>query len=94
MDFGNPEHELALKRYIVAMLVREAQADGEFSTIEKKYLSYAAKELGLPEAEVNAIRLNPNAFDLPPNSSESERMPKPQTPNPLATSLNSKFKGV
>lgn len=74
MDFGTPEHELALKRYIIAMLIQEAQADGEFSNIEKKYLNYAAREIGLSDAEVVTIRLNPTAYDLPPNTNENERM--------------------
>lgn len=74
MDFGTPDHELALKRYIIAMLVQEAQADHHFSTAEKRYLSFAAKNLGISEAEVATIRLNPERYEIAPPPNEQERM--------------------
>ncbi len=74
MDFGSAAHEHQLKLYIISLLVQGAQADHDFSTIEKKYLSYAAKSLGITESEVAAIRLNPSAFEMAPPQSEQERM--------------------
>ncbi|MBI1224887.1 MAG: hypothetical protein GC192_06585 [Bacteroidetes bacterium] len=74
MDFGSPGEELALKQYIIAMIVQEAQADQDFSILEKKYLVYAAKTLGLSEAAVAAIRLNPTAFEIAPPPNEQQRM--------------------
>lgn len=74
MEFGSPAYEHQLKLYIISLLVQEAQADQDFSIIEKKFLSYAAKTLGLPESEVNAIRLNPAAYDITPPPNEQERM--------------------
>ncbi|MCF8245217.1 MAG: hypothetical protein K9J37_12565 [Saprospiraceae bacterium] len=74
MDFGSPEHELALKQFIIAMIVREAQADQDFSILEKRYLSYAAKTLGLSDTDVAAIRLNPKAYEIAPPPNEQERM--------------------
>ncbi len=74
MNFGSPEHEHRLKQFIISMIVQEAQADQDFSIIEKKYLSYAAKALGLSEAEVAAIRLNPASYEMAPPPNEQERM--------------------
>lgn len=74
MDFGTPDHELALKKYIIAMIVQEAQADAHFSTLEKRYLSFVAKDLGISEAEVAAIRLNPGNYEIAPPQNEQERM--------------------
>lgn len=74
MDFGSPEHELALKQYIIAIIVLEAQADKEFSVLEKKYLAFAAKTLGLSDTAISAIRLQPSAYEMTPPPSEQERM--------------------
>jgi len=74
MDFGTPDHELALKKYIISMIVQEAQADHHFSTLEKRYLSFVASNLGVSEAEVAAIRLNPGIYEIPPPQNEQERM--------------------
>jgi uncharacterized tellurite resistance protein B-like protein len=74
MEFGSPEHEHRLKQFIVSLIVQEAQADQDFSILEKKYLSYAAKTLGLTEAEVATIRLSPAKFEMTPPPNEQERM--------------------
>lgn len=74
MDFGTPDHELALKKYIISMIAQEAQADHHFSTLEKRYLSFVASNLGVSEAEVAAIRLNPGIYEIPPPQNEQERM--------------------
>jgi hypothetical protein len=74
MDFGTPAYELALKRYIISMIVLEAQADMNFSVREKKYLAYAATTLGLSETEVAKIRLNPTAYEIAPPPNEQDRM--------------------
>jgi len=74
MEFGSPEHEHRLKQFIISLIVQEAQSDNDFSIIEKRYLNYAAKTLGLSEEEVATIRLNPNEFEMPPPPNEQERM--------------------
>jgi uncharacterized tellurite resistance protein B-like protein len=74
MEFGSPEHEHRLKQFIISLIVQEAQADQDFSIVEKKYLSYAAKTLGLSESEVAAIRLSPADYEMAPPSNEQERM--------------------
>ena len=74
MDFGSPEHELAVKKYIISMIVQEAQADQGFSILEKKYLAFAAKTLGLSVTAVAAIRIDPAAYEMAPPPNEQERM--------------------
>lgn len=74
MDFGSPKDELALKQYIVSLIVQEAQADEDFTIREKKYLAYATKTLGLTNAQVAAIRLNPKAYEIAPPPNEQMRM--------------------
>ncbi len=74
MDFGSPGHELALKQYIISLIVQEAQADQHFSILEKKYLAFATKTLGLSEAEVAAIRLDPATYEIAPPPNEQARM--------------------
>ncbi len=74
MDFGSAAHEHQLKQYIISLLVHAAYADHDFSLIEKKYLGYAAKSLGIAESEVATIRLNPSVYEMTPPPSEQERM--------------------
>ena len=74
MDFGSQEEELAMKRYIISLLVKQAQSDGEFSNIEKKYLVYAARSLRLSDAEVAAIRHTPDDYGIAPPPDEGKRM--------------------
>ncbi len=74
MDFGTPKHELALKKYIISLIVQEAQADHDFSIREKKYLAYAGRTLGLSESEVAAIRLDPAGYEIEPPHDEQLRM--------------------
>ena len=74
MDFGTPENELALKQYIISMIVQEAQADQDFSILEKKYLVFAAKTLGLSDANIAAIQIDPAAYEIVPPPNEQERM--------------------
>ncbi len=74
MNFGTPEHELQLKQYIISLIVQAAQADHDFSVVEKKYLAYAGKTLGLTEADTTAIRLNPTAYEISPPPNEQDRM--------------------
>ncbi len=74
MEFGAPEHELQLKQYIISLLVLQAQSDKDFSVVEKKYLAHVSKNFGLSDAEVAAIRLNPEAYETKPPANEQERM--------------------
>jgi hypothetical protein len=74
MDFGTHHEEMAMKCYIVTLLVKQAQSDHEFSAIEKKYLAYAGHSLGLSDAEIAAVRLNPEKYVIAPPPDESKRM--------------------
>lgn len=74
MEFGAPEHELQLKQYIISLLVFQAQSDKDFSVVEKKYLAHVSKSFGLSDAEVAAIRLNPEVYETKPPANEQERM--------------------
>ena len=74
MNFGSKEEEMAMKQYIISLLVRQAQADGHFTNIEKKYLAYVSQALKLTDADVAMIRSNPDAFDITPPPDESMRM--------------------
>ena len=74
MEFGSQEDELALKHYIVSLLVKQAQSDGDFSNFEKKYLVYAARSLRLSDKEVAAIRHAPENYTIAPPPDESMRM--------------------
>lgn len=74
MNFGSAKEELAMKQYIVSLLVRQAQTDKQFTTLEKKYLAYASHALGFSDAEVAAIRLCPERYDMAPPPDEDKRM--------------------
>lgn len=74
MNFGTYDEQLAMKRYIISLLVKQALSDDDFSIIEKKYLIYAARSLQLSDAEVAAIRKSPDSFDITPPPDESQRM--------------------
>lgn len=65
---------MAMKRYIISLIIKQALSDNEFSIIEKKYLAHAASSLHLSNAEVAAIRKNPDAFTISPPPDESKRM--------------------
>lgn len=74
MDFGTHQDEMAMKCYIISLLVKQAQADKEFSAVEKKYLAYAGHSLGLTDAEIAAVRLAPEKYTIAPPPDESRRM--------------------
>lgn len=74
MDFGAQQLEPETKRYLISLLVKQAQSDNEFSLIEKKYLAFAGRSLGLSEAEIASVRLNPEKYFTAPPPDESKRM--------------------
>ncbi|MEZ4931807.1 MAG: hypothetical protein R2788_06790 [Saprospiraceae bacterium] len=74
MHFGSQEEELAMKRYIISLLIKQAQSDGDFTNLEKKYLVYAATSLHLSDAELAAIRRAPENYAIAPPPDESKRM--------------------
>lgn len=74
MNFGPQEEETMMKRYIVSLLVKQAQSDSEFSNLEKKYLAYVARSLDLSGKEVAAVRRNPESYSIAPPPDESKRM--------------------
>lgn len=74
MDFGTHQEEMAMKRYIISLLVMQAQSDRSFSPLEKKYLAYAGHSLGLTDTEIAVVRLNPEKYAIAPPPDESKRM--------------------
>jgi hypothetical protein len=74
MDFGTPEHELALKRDILVMLVQEAQADHHLSPPEKRYLPFEANNIGISNTEVATICMYPESYEIAPPTNEPARI--------------------
>ena len=74
MDFGSDENVMAYKKYIISLLVKQANSDEHFSVIEKKYLKYAGEQMGMSDREIAKIRLNPDAFEIAPPPDESQRV--------------------
>ena len=74
MQFGSYEEEMAMKRFIISLLVKQGEADGAFTNIEKRYLAYAAQSLKMSDAEVAAIRLSPDEYTIAPPPDEDKRM--------------------
>ena len=74
MDFGSKEEERAMKYYIVSLLIKQAQSDGQFTNFEKKYLVHAARSLRVSDTEVAAIRHTPDDYSIAPPPDESKRM--------------------
>jgi len=74
MHFGSEKELTAYKKYIISLLVQQAQSDDHFSIIEKRYLKYAGAQLQLSDSEVAEIRLNPSAFSIAPPPDEHKRV--------------------
>ena len=74
MNFGTDEDELAIKKYIISLLVKQALTDGKFSLVEKKYLNHAGESFALSDNEIAAIRLNPESYNISPPPNELVRI--------------------
>lgn len=74
MEFGTFEEELAMKSYIISLLVKQATSDGKIATEEKGYLNYASKALNLEEDEVKQIIQAPDSFNISPPPDEDKRL--------------------
>lgn len=74
MNFRIFEEEMALKGYIVAVLVRQAMEDGQIGASEKGYLSYALKTLKLEQKDIKSIIASPMDYSLHPPLEEDKRM--------------------
>lgn len=74
MDMGIFEEEMALKGFIVAVLVRQAMEDGKIGVAEKSYLSYALKTLQLEQNDIKAIIESPLDYSVHPPLEEDKRM--------------------
>lgn len=74
MEFGTFEEELAMKSYIISLLVKQATADGKIASQEKGYLNYASKALKLEEDEVKQIIQAPDSFNISPPPNEDKRL--------------------
>lgn len=66
--------EKAVSRYIISLLLSQANADDDFSNLEKKYLVYAAESLKLTNEDVAQIRLQPEKYLIAPPAGEQHRM--------------------
>lgn len=74
MDFGTFEEELAMKSYIIALLAKQAAADGTIAEGEKNYLQYTAKTLQIDQDELHLIIKNPSQFHISPPPDEDKRL--------------------
>lgn len=74
MNFGSKEELQAFRKYIISLLVKQAQSDGHFSLAEKKYLKFASDSMELTDQDVAVIRLNPDAFLISPPPDEVKRV--------------------
>lgn len=74
MNFGTFEEELALKSYIVAMLVKQASSDGAIAEEETGYLLFAANALGLEKSDIKPIIQNPESYNISPPPGEDKRL--------------------
>lgn len=74
MKFGSEQELTSYKKYIISLLVKQAQSDDDFSIVEKKYLKYAGSQMNLSDKDLAAIRLNPDAFIIAPPHDEAKRV--------------------
>jgi len=74
MDLRIFEEEMALKGYIVAVLVRQAMDEGKIGVAEKSYLSYALKTLQLEQKDIKSIIESPKDYSIHPPLEEDKRM--------------------
>jgi len=74
MKFGSKEELLAFKKYIISLLVQQAQSDGHFTLLEKKYLKYAGDQLELSNEEIAEVRADPSAYEIAPPPDEQKRV--------------------
>lgn len=74
MDFGTYEEELAMKSYIVSLLVKQATVDGDIADAETSYLLYASKTLGLDKSEIKPIVQTPDSYNISPPPDEEKRL--------------------
>lgn len=74
MNFGSTDENNRWKNYIIALLVKQADAEGNITPAEEAFLDHAAKSLGLSEEEVRHIKANPDAYKVAPPPNERTRM--------------------
>jgi len=74
MNFGTFEEELAMKSYIVSMLVKQASSDGDIADAETSYLLFAASALGLDKMDIKPIIQTPESYSISPPPDEDKRL--------------------
>jgi len=74
MNFEIFEEEMALKGYLVSVLVRQAMDDGKIGKDERSYLKYALKTLKLEEKDIKSIIASPEDYTYHPPLEENKRM--------------------
>ena len=74
MNFGTFEEELAMKSYIISILVKQASADGSIADAETSYLLYVSETLGLDKSEIKPIIEMPDSYRISPPPDEDKRL--------------------
>lgn len=65
---------MALKGYLVSVLVRQAMEDGKIGINERSYLKYALKTIKLEEKDIQSIIDSPEQYTFHPPIEENKRM--------------------
>ena len=74
MNYRIFEEEMAIKGYLVSLLVRQSMIDGEISIGERSYLLHALKTLTLEEKDIQSIIESPTEYSIDPPIDENKRM--------------------
>jgi len=74
LNFSNQEELLAIKKYIISLLVKQALSDDEFSLVEKKYLKHVGTNLELSDVDLAAIIHHPDKYIISPPPDELKRL--------------------
>lgn len=74
MNYRIFEEEMAIKGYLVSLLVRQATIDGEITYSEKSYLLHALETLQLEEKDIQSIIKSPVEYSIDPPIDENKRM--------------------
>lgn len=74
MDFGGPQQEQQYKQFIIALLGRQANVDGNIAKNELAFILGVAESMGLTYEDIEPILQNPQAYEMDPPAEERLRM--------------------
>ena len=74
MNYRIFEEEMAIKGYLVSLLVRQSIDDGKINLGERAYLLNALKTLKLEEKDILSIIKSPLDYSIDPPIEENKRM--------------------